>query len=488
LCFISCQWQITFFSVAVYLRRASLTHHKPNTTSDPALRTASTTSVLISLSRPSDYLKIPNFYSLSNFDMFSNVIAISALAASASAHMVMSYPKPFGASTLTTSPLAPADFPCKQRNGVYAIDTMNQWDAGQTQAVSFNGTAVHGGGSCQFSITTDPEPNENSQWKVIQSNVGNCPSAETGNLPDPSAQGKDPAKTPLPNTFPVTMPKNIPDGRYTFAWTWLNKVGNREFYMNCAPIQVGSSASKASTTSAAQALSALPDMFVVNLPETQCSTTATQDFVYPNPGKNVVQGKAVSLGSTLTGSGCTKMNAMGAGAGSIGSPSAGTPSTPDEGTPSKPSGTPAKSAAPSASSINKGPGETPAPINPGGVFAPGASSAPAAAPTVVAPKPAQSSAPAAKPVPSAAPAPPAAPQTPGNNTPSNGDCTPCTNDGAVVCMGSKQFGLCNRGCAVAQDLALGMSCTNGVVVASTKRHLHFPRAHLHRRLSAAHMI
>jgi hypothetical protein len=424
--------------------------------------------------------------------MFTQVLAISALAASASAHMVMRYPTPFGVDTLNTSPLAPADFPCKQRNGVYAIDSMNQWDAGQTQSVSFNGTAVHGGGSCQFSITTDPEPTENSQWKVIQSNIGNCPSDADGNLPEPK-DGVNPAKYPLPNTFPVTMPKNIPDGRYTFAWTWMNKLGNREFYMNCAPVQVGSASGKASTTSAAQALSALPDMFVINLPYTDCSSKADEDFAYPNPGKNVVTGKKVTLGSTTSGAGCTKMNAMGAGAGSIGSPSEGTPSTPDQGTPSKssstpskPSGYPAQSAAPSASPINKGPGESPAPISPGGVFAPGASSAPAAAPTVVAPKPAQPSAPAAKPVPSSAPS--AAPQTPSNSTPSNGDCTPCTNDGAVVCMGSKQFGLCNRGCAVAQDLALGMTCTNGAVVASTKRHLHFPRAHLHRRLSAARML
>jgi hypothetical protein len=416
--------------------------------------------------------------------MFSKVIAISALAASASAHMIMNYPKPFGRSTLTSSPLAPADFPCKQRNGVYAIDTMNQWDAGQTQSVSFNGTAVHGGGSCQFSITTDSEPTVNSQWKVIQSNIGNCPSGEPGNLPD---GGGDPTMTPDPSTFPVTMPKNIPDGRYTFAWTWLNKVGNREFYMNCAPIQVGSSSGKASTASAAQALSSLPDMFVANLPDTQCSTAEKQDFVYPNPGQNVVRGTKVTPGNTLTGSGCTKMNAMGAGSGQIGSPSAGTPSTPEQGTPSKPSSAPAKSAAPTASPINKGPAESPAPINPGGVFAPGASSAPAAGPTAQ-PKPpvAQPTVPAAKPVPSAAP--PAASQVPNNTTPSNGECTPCTNDGAVVCIGSKQFGLCNRGCAVAQDLAAGMTCSKGAVVASTKRHLHFPRAHLHRRLSAAHML
>jgi hypothetical protein len=415
--------------------------------------------------------------------MFSKIVAISALAASASAHMIITNPVPFGKDTLNNSPLGPSDFPCKQRNGVYAISSMNQWNAGETQEVSFQGTATHGGGSCQFSITTDSEPTEKSQWKVIQSVVGGCPTDAKGNLDGPDA-GKKPA------SFPVTMPKTIPDGRYTFAWTWINKVGNREFYMNCAPIQVGSSSGSASTASASQALASLPDMFVANLPADSCSTAENQDFQYPNPGQSLVTGALASPGSTLTGAGCTAMTAMGAGAGSIGSPSAGSPSTPSQGTtPSKPSSYPS-AAAPSVPV--KGPTESKAPINPGGVFAPGASSAPAAS----SPAAAQPSVPAAKPtVPAAQPAPAApsaapsaAPQVPSNSTPSNGDCTPCTNDGAVVCMGSKQFGLCNRGCAVAQDLAAGMMCSNGAVVASTKRSVKFPRAHLHRRHTPSRLL
>jgi hypothetical protein len=417
--------------------------------------------------------------------MFSKVIAISALAASASAHVIMNYPTPFGRATLNTSPLERADFPCKQRQGVYAIDTMNQWDAGQTQQVSFNGTAVHGGGSCQFSITTDPEPTENSQWKVIQSVIGGCPTGQyDGNAPE---QPGEPSLTRIPGSFPVTMPKDIPDGRYTFAWTWNNKIGNREFYMNCAPIQVGSSSATVKTASAAKALSALPDMFVTNLPADKCSTAEDQDFEYPNPGSNVIMGKTGSTGNTMTGTGCTAMNALGAGSGEVGSPSAGTPSTPSQGTPSQESPVASSPASyPVASSPSKGPTASKAPSNPGGgVFAPGASSAPASAPT------AQPEAPASKPSsapPAANPAPSAAPSTPNTTTPSNGECTPCTNDGGVVCIGSKQFGLCNRGCAVAQDLAAGMSCQAGAVVASTKRHINFPRAHIHRRLSAAHLI
>jgi hypothetical protein len=411
--------------------------------------------------------------------MLFNTIAISALATSASAHVIMNYPKPFGRSSLTSSPLAPADFPCKQRNGVYAIDTMNTWNPGETQKISFNGTAVHGGGSCQFSITTDPEPTEKSQWKVIQSVIGGCPTSQTdGNFPEGS---QDPLLTPIPDEFPVTMPSNIPEGRYTFAWTWLNKVGNREFYMNCAPIQVGSGGSTANTASASQALAALPDMFVANLPADSCTTDTSKNFVFPEPGSAVSELKRTDLSKTVTGASCAVQNKLGAGAGSIGSPSAGTPSTPSQGTtPSEPSSYPS-AVAPSASAPVKGPTESKAPINPGGVFAPGASSAPAAS----SPAAAQPSAPVAQPAPAA---PSAAPQVPSNSTPSNGDCTPCTNDGAVVCIGSKQFGLCNRGCAVAQDLAAGMMCSNNAVVASTKRSFNFPRAHLHRRHTPGRLL
>lgn len=388
--------------------------------------------------------------------MFSKATALLALTASASAHIIMTNPVPFGQATIDQAPLAPADFPCKQRPGVYDVTQMNQWKSGESLGVKLIGGATHSGGSCQFSITTDPEPTKDSQWKVIHSVIGGCVNDFDGNLSGDAKDERNPA-------IPVTMPKDVPDGRYTFAWTWLNKSGNREFYMNCAPIMVsGSTAGKASTTSVKKALSSLPDMFVVNLPEEQCKTTAMADFVYPNPGQSVTKGGAGTTTTSLEGPGCATQTKMGAGAGQLGSPTSGdSPSSPG-----------------------------------GGVFAPGASSAPASSPAAQPNPPAsQPSVPAAQPsAPMANPVPtqPETPKSPENNnnsnTPTSGGCTPCTTDGAVVCIGSKQFGLCNRGCAVAQDLAAGMVCKNGAIVGAAKRHLHFPRAHLHRRLSAARLL
>ena len=405
--------------------------------------------------------------------MFSKATALLALAASASAHMILEYPVPYGKATLNSSPLAPGDYPCKQRSGVYEVSEMNQWNAGETKTISFIGSAVHGGGSCQFSMTTDTEPTESSQWKVIHSVVGGCPSNVTGNLEE-NAAGHGAA------TFPVTMPENMPDGQYTFAWSWLNKVGNREFYMNCAPVQVGSTGATASAANAAAALGSLPDMFVANLPDTQCSTTQGEDFNYPDPGQSLVDGAGADLGDSLSGAGCASMTKMGAGNGEIGSPTGGASASTPAAT--QPAATSAATSAPAASApaASSGAGYSAAPIASSaapvysaassavvsvpGVFAPGASSTPAATATA----PAATSAAA-----SAAPV--------ASSTPSSGssDCTPCTSDGAVVCIGTSSFGLCDRGCAVPQALAAGMACTDGTIGAAAKRS--FPRAHLHKR-------
>jgi hypothetical protein len=359
-----------------------------------------------------------------------------AFAASASAHMILEYPVPYGSPN--SSPLSAADFPCKASGSdSYTVTTPNEWNAGETKEISFIGSAVHGGGSCQFSITTDLAPTKETQWKVIHSVIGNCPSDVTGNLPeDPSGHGA--------SKFPVTLPADLPSGEYSFAWTWLNKIGNREFYMNCAPITVGGGG-EASSKDVSSVLGSLPDMFVANLPDTQCSTTEGQDFVYPNPGDSVQQGTAVALGSDLKDNGgCASMTAMGAGNGQMGSPS-------------EPTGAPVATEAPASTSPAKTTAApTAVPSNPGGIFAPGASSvaatAPAAEPTAVTP--------------------------PSNNTPTNGESVACDTDGAVVCIGSDKFGLCNQGFAYPMALSAGTTCTNGVI---SRRSVKFPRAHLHRR-------
>lgn len=197
------------------------------------------------------------------------MLAMAPLAANA--HMIMAQPKPFG--NPDNSPLVPdgSDFPCKAVP--YTADTMNDWPVGSSQTLSFTGTAAHGGGSCQISVTTDKAPTKASKWKVIHSIEGGCPTASSGNL--------EPGDSP--SVFQFTVPPELPDGELTMAWTWFNRIGNREMYMNCAPVKV----SGGSTDTVG--FDELPDMAVANLGTGSCTTTEGSDYTFADPGKSVVQ-------------------------------------------------------------------------------------------------------------------------------------------------------------------------------------------------------
>ncbi|RAL11763.1 uncharacterized protein BO97DRAFT_453251 [Aspergillus homomorphus CBS 101889] len=212
--------------------------------------------------------------------MFSKSSVVGAtvfFAAVAQAHMIMNHPVPYGKSSLTNSPLASdgSDFPCKLRDGVYdwpAEDEMNYFETGVSQALNFTGMAVHGGGSCQISLTTDMEPTKSTVWQVIKSFEGGCPANVDGNLDGD-------ASTPDPYQFNFTIPTDFSAGNYTLAWTWFNRVGGREMYMNCAPITVTEGSSQ---KRAVAKRSSYPDLFVANI--NGCITPEGVDIRFPNPG------------------------------------------------------------------------------------------------------------------------------------------------------------------------------------------------------------
>ena len=373
--------------------------------------------------------------------------AAAALAffSTVNAHMIMKSPVPYGKDTLNSSPLDDTgdDFPCKQRTGVYDISQMNNIPVGVPQELTFTGSAVHGGGSCQVSVTLDQKPTKNSQWKVIHSIIGGCPSNVTGNLVA-NADGDGAA------VFQFTMPKGMPNGQYTLGWTWFNKVGNREMYMNCAPITVTGGGNDNSV------MEKLPDMFVANIPFETCNVPENFNYQFPNPGDSVETREAADIGTSLSGN-CASMTKMGAGAGTLGS-AGGAVAT----------GGVASSAAsaPAATSAISTPVAT---SNPGGVFAPGASSA-AAAPTSFTTLVVTNTAAApASPSSVAAPAAPSSVAAPiggtgvGTAPAASSTCVPCSNNGAVVCIGTTQFGICDYGCAMPQDLAAGTTCSNGTI-------------------------
>ncbi|OBT69722.1 hypothetical protein VE03_00859 [Pseudogymnoascus sp. 23342-1-I1] len=221
------------------------------------------------------------------------------MATTSFAHMQMSDPPPLRSTYnkkstnidySMTSPLSDtgSDFACKGYLTDLALpagDSVATWAAGSSQKFTIVGNAPHNGGSCQASISTD----SGKTFKAIHSYIGNCP---------------------LVADFPFTVPADTPVGKAVFAWTWFNKVGNREMYMNCASVTI--SAGTGSTP--AVAFADRPAMFVANAGN-GCTTVESKDLKFPDPGPDVTEdtagtadpvGTCPSSGSgTDTGSGDT---------------------------------------------------------------------------------------------------------------------------------------------------------------------------------------
>jgi hypothetical protein len=349
------------------------------------------------------------------------------------AHIILKHPVPYGVQT--KDPLAPDGSNYPTKGIALTVNTINQWAVGSKQELVFTGTAVHGGGSCQVSVTKDKVPTKDSKFKVIHSFEGGCPASIEGNYPD---TGGDPAPH-----FPFEVPSELPNGEYTGAWSWSNKIGQREFYMALFPVTISGGSDDTA------AFDTLPDMAVANIKDVggTCVTMEGSDYKYPNPGKYVTSGGTGSLEDLCSGGGALAEGGSGGGSGGDAGSSATQVSSQAPATPS--------SAAIVPSTLRTIKTAT-APMTPllatstaEGVFAPSASGTPA--PQITG----QPSAAPIAPQPSAAPAP--APNTPNS--------TSCSPDGAIVCSeDGTQFGICNFGKAIMGLVASGTKCTNGAIV------------------------
>ncbi|KAF2254594.1 lytic polysaccharide monooxygenase [Trematosphaeria pertusa] len=314
----------------------------------------------------------------------SAVLAATAFLATANAHIIMQSPVPYSVDKIDSSPITAEQFPCKSQNG-FTVSTMNQMAVGESQKITFKGTAVHGGGSCQLSYTQDTEPTANSKFKVIKSIEGGCPGVDGV------------------NEYDFTLPDSIPSGKGTFVWTWFSKLsGAPELYMNCAPIDVSGGASDTS------GLDALPDMLVANIASTTCESPLNHALQFPDPGTVLATGNTNDIEPPTGDCGTT---------GSTPPASSGA-AEPSSAPSSAPAADPSSPAEPSA-----------APSNTGGVFAPGTGSSPQ----------------------------PTSPSGGGSGS------AACSENGAIICNGTSQFGLCNNGNVVWQPVAAGTTCSNGTI-------------------------
>ena len=201
---------------------------------------------------------------------------VTVMGTLSSAHMQMSWPPPFRSkyNPYTTdidynmnSPLdANGDnYPCKGYQSLLGTPqgpSVVTWQAGQTYNMTIVGGATHGGGSCQASLSYD----RGVSWTVIHSYVGSCP---------------------LMANWSFTLPNDTPAGDALFAWSWFNKIGNREMYMNCAHVTIGAGGGGSTfRRGAGDPFGSRPAIFAANVND-GCGTAENCDLEFPNPGPDV---------------------------------------------------------------------------------------------------------------------------------------------------------------------------------------------------------
>ena len=219
-----------------------------------------------------------------------------------SAHMQMSNPLPIRSPLNSdpasvkdysyTNPLSStgSDFPCKG----YADDafrSMAEYNAGQQYTMDISGGAMHAGGSCQISLSYD----KGKSFKVIHSILESCP---------------------LSSSYHFTIPSDAPSGAALLAWTWFNRLGNREMYMNCAQVTIhggdhhrqrsndqkrlrlGGPTRLAPFLDRRSSFHRLPPIFIANVNgEGHCTTIEMQPVKFPLPGDSV-EGQTTGPGYT----------------------------------------------------------------------------------------------------------------------------------------------------------------------------------------------
>ncbi|KAG9514598.1 hypothetical protein KCV07_g8014, partial [Aureobasidium melanogenum] len=426
------------------------------------------------------------------------LLAASAFFLTANAHLFISEPKPIPGSA-PKNPLNPdgSNFPCHGvalpgsggQSMAVGSDQKLVFDAGTPISTSpsdnpYQGggnTAVHGGGSCQISITYETDPQkvkESTAWKVLYTIEGGCPTNALQNL-DGTFQGplgeytnaiqcSDPHANGFNciNDFNFTIPEGVKNGQATLAWTWFNNVGNTEIYMNCVAVDITGGSDNAD-------MSQFPDIFLANLGSAYggglTNRWPTQNLKFPDPGKYVTTKTAFA--STYMSSGVvqtiTSASAYPLAIPSVLSGGASGPTTYAAGS---------YGAAPTS-------------------YAAGSpASSPATAPTSYAAAPSPYTA-----VPTLATSVSAVPMPSGtgyagSSNSTSGACSggkvSCPTPGQVICVDENTFGLCDIDyCAVPQAVALGTTCTNNVVSKrdvvrrrSSRIHRHIP-AHIHHKHS-----
>ncbi|KAK3056372.1 hypothetical protein LTR09_002879 [Extremus antarcticus] len=269
-------------------------------TSLPPLLTLPSRTICIALRPPGLPVwrkDVPTFNSIMITREYTSVVpalrSLLLLLPPALCHMQMSYPYPLHSSFnpannyenidySMTSPLLAdgSNFPCKGYQNDRPVQPTESYAAGQTYDMTLAGSATHLGGSCQISLSYD----NGATFRVIKSMIGGCP---------------------LESSYNFTIPSYAPAGTALLAWTWQNFEGNREFYMNCAEVDISSTATKRRRRRQASSFDQLPYLWKANLAGVNdCTTSESENPVYPNPGPDVVYADGASSADPPTPGEC----------------------------------------------------------------------------------------------------------------------------------------------------------------------------------------
>ena len=140
-------------------------------------------------------------YKMSSIISILSFSGLAFFASTAQGHMVMATPPPYGSPDNSPLNADGSNFPCKATSN--SGGTVTNMAVGASQKLSFLGESVHGGGSCQVSLTTDTPATKSSTWMVIHSIEGGCPARnQAGNI-----GADDSASAPDPDTYNFSIPQ-----------------------------------------------------------------------------------------------------------------------------------------------------------------------------------------------------------------------------------------------------------------------------------------
>jgi hypothetical protein len=378
-------------------------------------------------------------------------VVATAFIGMTNAHMFISEPTPLqGYSPKDPLDASGSNFPC--HGAPLPTSGGQKIAAGETFPLRFEmdggaNTAVHGGGSCQLAVLYDTtKGTDPSKWNVIYSIEGGCPSNAKGNLLPGYKACTSPGQSECVHEWDIPMPKGVKSGNAILSWTWFNTVGNREMYQNCVNVELTGGSGDGS----------FPPLFVANLESiNSLKTTENSDVLFPEPGEYV------TTMSATDGDNFPKAT-IGGGDGGASSYAAPTAT-------SAPAYTTSAYTAPAMSSVASDVSSAIASYDDQKgrktrtTFATFASTTAASA-EITAPSSYSSG---------------SSESSSAKSNSTSSDSISCSEDGALICIGSDSFGICDHGAAVPRALSAGTVCKDGVIGGINRFRRHIHGAHKH---------